>query len=326
MLDIMPAAGWRRKNDPSAGAMLYGTAVTVDLRGSYVPSPRYGNRKADGHTGDIFWIDDDTGEGVNSIGLKDDWGLDGLMENLPQMVSVAHQAQQGMKLRISFAGFDAEDFALCGEYLHRLHPTDRPDEIEYNFGCPNAGHGIISYSPDLVRECCAMIVDAMPQKNWISSDVKVSPFLNDNSLRSAVGLGGIVPFMKPSGPCIRAVVTSNTVPNIDLRDSEGRPRIAAEVMDGEKCGTIIHTGGGGGGDSMLAVACTEAKEWNDLLPSYGKLVLCGGLRTGEHAKQLILSGGGLGRVIALQVGTGFFHREDLQVFSDIATGVADLYE
>ena len=316
-LDPMPAAGFRRKNDPEAVTSIARAAVTAVLMGSYVPKPRLGNVKAKGYPGDIFHVDQETGEGINAINLKDDWGIEGLRENLPQMVRRAHAF--GRKLRISFAGFAPGDFACFLAMVYSLRPVYQPDEIEFNLGCPNAvGHTIISYDPTIVREVMRASIEVMPHNGIIPLDAKFSPF-ERRPLHAEVCMQGVMPFYGERG--IRCVVTSNTVPHQQMDDPSGNPRIAALVQDGPNAGTIVHTGGKSGGDLMLAVSCREAAAWDALLPSEVGLILVGGIGRWEDAEKLIRAGGGVRRVRGIQIGTAFMQHEDPHVFKDVMMGI-----
>lgn len=306
----MNAAGWFNKNSVHTIQQLGNSALTTTLMGSYVPDPRLGNKKAEGHRGDLFYVDQTTGEGINAMNLPDSWGREGLMIALPEMVGVAHLL--GKKLRISVAGFTPADFADFIQAFYRLPDRHRPDEIELNFGCPNAhGHGIISYHFPTFQESICAVLTSMPQRGCISTDVKVSPMMaapaataDKRDLYRQIALS--LPPYGEGDRCIRAIVTSNTLPNQQMFDIEGNSRIAAIVQDGPSKGTLVERGGMSGGDRMLLMLCEEARNWNQHLPEDVGLVLVGGISRAEHVRDAVRAGGGTTRVLGVQVGTALF--------------------
>ncbi len=297
--------------------------------GSYVPEPRFGNKKSRNHRGDLFYVDPETGEAINAMNLPDSWGIEGLRAHLPEMVKLAHSL--GKKLRISFAGFEAGDFARFTEMIYSLKPEHRPDEIELNFGCPNAaGHGIISYNFSLFRDCTKASLSTMPRFRVIPTDIKVSPIMAAPVLVSEkTGLyEEIASLLSPpfqGRRRIRAIVTTNTLPGQRRVDADGHSRIAAIVQDGPLRNTLVETGGMSGGDRMLLILCQEAENWNKHLHPEIGLFVVGGIRRREHVRDAVNAGGGPRRVLGVQVLTAIFvapHDAGKRILEEVGQGIA----
>jgi dihydroorotate dehydrogenase (fumarate) len=234
--------------------------------------------------------------GLNALGLPNP-GIQKLEEIGSEMVCIAHAAEK--PIIVSIAGSTPEEF---GELALRAQEIGF-DGIEMNLGCPNVVDGgkrksIISYRPELVRDCLYAVLASCSGRLFVSA--KVSP-MDPERLEEIASVIKRFP--------VDAIVTMNTVPN---------------CLDFNLDGTLVintpdKTGyAGGSGRQVFQQALGQVQQWRNHLPKRVAVWGVGGVQTGEDVVKMLRAGASV-----VQVGTAYFIG-GAGVFSDIATQFVDV--
>lgn len=295
---LMNAAGWCKYADGPEFEDLLNSAATDITMGAITWNPREGN-----HTdkGDIFWTDDLSGDGLNSLGMQNP-GAEYYKEHLPEMVKRTHD--RGKHLRVNIAGFSPPEYANLACYAME----SGVDEIEVNLGCPNVWNDskqkpIVSFDLFGMARILDDITDAVGDTAPVV--LKLSPYSNPVQLTEIIKLIS-------SRPLVKGVVTSNTFANaIDFTD-DGKPIIG--VGDGLA---------GLSGAAMLRINLGQTFQFRQQLPTRIKVFGVGGIRTGRDMWKYINCAGADG----IQVGTELFKRKmpgACRIFDDILQEYFDI--
>lgn len=281
---VMNAAGTCKVLEGDHGIhALARSATSAIMVGSITVAER------DGNLGDTYAFDDVRGFSLNSLGLPCR-GQGYYTQNLPEMVTVAHDANK--PLFVSIAGFSP------GEYreLAALAFQGGADLVEVNLGCPNVWHGgeqkrIACFNADLVAHILNAIEAEVGTEARIA--VKVSPFSDPYALAEIAGV-------LSSSKLVKAVTTMNTFPN------------AFAFADGGREKPLISVGLAGlAGPALKPVGLGQVKQLRALLPNRIQIMGVGGIRTGDDVLDYLAAGAS-----CAQIATTFF-QEGPRVFSRI---------
>lgn len=274
MIPMMTAAGWlKRPSDIEPFLRLDPTVLSAVTLGSYTPEPREGN------PGQNFWTSETDLTSINSLGLPNPGriGLDFLTEMVPRI------KRNGMKVRVSIAGFSVNDYELMVHHLSNVGI----DEIELNFGCPNVVHEgkqkpIFAFDIALMQSILFKC-HGMRSETSASFAVKVSPYSNPVELENVARmLGGYANL-------IRAIVVSNTFPNALAFDENGKETITAN-----------NGFGGLSGDAMHHIALGQVRQFRTFLPNM-PIIGVGGISRLQHVLNFKRAG-----ATEVQIGTACF--------------------
>ncbi len=244
--------------------------------GSYTPEPRTGNE------GTLFWPTNvselmQKGVGLNSFG----------MPNMGNERAAAELSRYSCVHPViaSIAGFSADDF-VAGVRAFQNVPC--VSAIKLNAGCPNV-HDMksvpIAYDPDSLLQVLEAIKRFGPEKPiWL----KLSPYITAwqravlQTLHSSIDFSH-VPFVEPKFlreivdiareyEFIRAIVFSNTLPNVIIRDASGNP---VTTPNGGQAGLS--------GKILKEISIDLIRQARTMLSDDVDLILSGGMLHGDDA-------------------------------------------
>lgn len=188
--------------------------------------------------------------------------------------------------------------------LARLGVRCGADFIEWNTGCPNVKNvegepdELLSYDLEGMEETLEMLDrELSPELNL---SVKLSPIFGRAHRKELVEL--LARFQ-----IVKAVVTSNTIPDTQSFDDAGVPHIT--FKDGLA---------GGAGGQLHYTALGQVQALRALLPPRIRLIGVGGVRNGRNARDFLLAGADV-----VEIGTGYYVTEDEGVFGNVAAELID---
>jgi dihydroorotate dehydrogenase (fumarate) len=291
MLPMSNAAGWlKRPADVEEILKVPSDIVSSVTLGSYTLLPREGN------PGKTFW--DDNENSLNALGLPNP-GIEEVRRFFPELAKKIRAS--GKRVRLSIAGFSVEEY----RELARIAVGLRPDEIEWNLGCPNVRKDgvqkpILAFDPDAIS---TILTDAHRVSGTLGEPdvaIKLSPYSDPFFLaRVAEVLAGNM-----SG--YEKLVICNTFPNASGYDDRGNPVISAN--DGF---------GGLGGCAMKHIALGQIRQFRKRLRESTRIIGVGGISGGMDVRDFQLAGAN-----EVQVGTAFFLR-GARTFQGIALDMVD---
>lgn len=280
MIQLGNAAGWLKYPGDVLGILkLPSDMVSFVTLGSYTLLPR------DGNSGTTFWDDDAGAEestSLNALGLPNP-GAEEVREFFPALA--AHIRGSGKRVRVSIAGMSIEDYKELG----RVFASLRPDEIEYNLGCPNVrkdGEQKPIWAFD-IDGMATIIADAHRVAGTLgvpSVSFKLSPYSDPFFLSRVADM-----LAKELRGYMR-VVTTNTFPNALAFNLDNRKPVI-DANDGYA---------GLGGKAMKLIALGQVRQLKKKLPHIA-IAGVGGVAAGTDARDLEYAGAS-----EVQVGTAFF--------------------
>jgi dihydroorotate dehydrogenase (fumarate) len=296
MIQLGNAAGWLKHPGDVAGILkLPSDLVSFVTLGSYTLLPREGN------PGNTFWDDGEQDPtSLNALGLPNP-GAEEVRKFFPALARKIREA--GKKVRVSIASMSIEDYKELGRIFVGL----RPDEIEYNLGCPNVRHDgeqkpIWAFDIDAMA---TIIADAHRVGGSLGEpdiSFKLSPYSDP------FFLGRVADMLAKDLKGYMRLVTTNTFPNAAAFETDtGKPVI--DPNDGYA---------GLGGYAMKHIALGQVRQLKKRLPHIA-LVGVGGVSAGADVFDLEYAG-----AFEAQVGTAFFLGGSRALY-EIAQGYANLH-
>lgn len=269
---VGPSAGFVKTQADAERALASGASIIVI--GSFTLKKRDGNEGPRLYASPSEYAIMPKGS-LNSYGMPN-LGVESLRSWLPDFVKRARD--QGVKVRVSLAGFSVEDYLACVRILSEFYHG----EIEFNFGCPNVWdggkqHRIVSFDFDVMRQITACARTQLGDERMV---VKLSPYSDPWMFAQA---WDVVLYTGVAG-----VVTMNTFPNALIYDESGKPAI--DVPNGYA---------GYAGEAMLPVATgqvrqlallREASRKSGALTRIVRIEGAGGVSNGTAAYQMRLAG------------------------------------
>ena len=276
------------------------SAVNRITVGSITKLEREGNKPV--APGDVFFLDIETGESGNSLGLNN-MGMETYRELLPKMITLAHAADK--KLWVSIVGESKEEIVE----LTLACFACEVDGVEINLACPNvhdkgAQKPLFCNDPPLVEEILKRLVAAGLKGKQIG--IKLSPTEDDvllGEVAHAVFLTDIV----------TEVVVANTLPNQRFARS-GVDMIAFKPPGSDE---VKHVGGKAG-KPIHGLVVKMVPVLYKRLPSYVRIMGVGGIFTGRDAYDFIEAG-----ATGIQCATAVMQYGPV-IFSTIAQQLAEL--
>lgn len=245
--------------------------------------------RREGNEGEVYWST--PGFSLNSLGLPNP-GADYYRENLPKMVSIAHDA--GKPLFVSLAGFTRWEYVdLC-----KLAIDAGVDMVELNLACPNVWEGnsqkeIISYDPYEIKCTTYAVQKEIHTYNIRRSvnfplSIKISPLypkLLREALQAVYGVS-----------MVKIITAVNCFPNAMVLGENGKPMISP---------------GGGlaglGGPAMLPIGLGQVKQIREILDKSNtpgvkemEVIGVGGIKYGQNVLDYLRCGAS-----AVQVNTAY---------------------
>lgn len=248
------------------------------VTGSYTPDARSGN------DGILFYPDE-----LQKF-LELQWGLNAFgMPNMGYSQAVRELSGRfpwpRYPLIANIAGFSVNDY-VRGLRIFQLTAVEG---IELNFGCPNAhDHKTVPIAYDITS--LIQILEAFKKEVircpiWI----KLSPYITMETLESLSRkwpeldfsnvptvtdgfLSAVLHIIMTYRQFVRAVVFSNTLPNVIFRDNTGKPVTSPNDGKAGLSGAIIKP-----------LALKLVKQARKILPKTIDVIGCGGILTGDDA-------------------------------------------
>lgn len=282
-LPIMVGAGACKTPVSVLPYMRKDVSVGAVSTGSYTPEMRPGNE------GVLSWPEyasefTQEGVGLNSFG----------MPNMGNKRAAA--ALEGFHfvhpLIASVAGFSVDDYVAGVQAFDRVPCVSA---IKANLGCPNV-HGKpvpIAYDPDSLLQILEAMLKSKPTKPiWL----KLSPYITAkerDDLQSTYPfidfsnvpvvdpgfLGEILSIVWEYQHFVRAVVFSNTLPNVTVLDESGKP---VTTPNGGKAGLS--------GKILRPISINLIRQAATMLPGNVDLIGSGGATHGDHVVEYFAAG------------------------------------
>lgn len=275
------------------------SAATYIKAGSYTKLPRTGNEPVS--PGDVLFIDPETFESGNAIGLKNP-GMQWCLEHMPEMIRTSHAA--GKKFIVSIVGETIEEIVELASVFFGLGV----DGVEINLACPNV-HDKGVHKPLMCEDpmLVAMILLALKRAGLAGKRIllKVSPITDPDLLRQL---------------CMAITVTA-IVTDVVATNTRGGQRF---IRDGKDMlafrppGTdeVRHVGGQAG-RPIHALAVDVVRQLRVRLHRSVRLFGCGGIFSGDDAYDFHAVGAhGFECATALLI-------FGPKIFSDIIEGLSD---
>lgn len=282
-LPIMVGAGACKTPVSTLPYMRHDVSVGAVSTGSYTPQMRPGNE------GVLFWPKD------ASEFMQEDVGLNSFgMPNMGNERAAAELKRFRLvhPLIASIAGFSVDDY-VAG--VRAFDGVPCVSAIKANLGCPNV-HGKpvpIAYDPDSLLEILEAMLRLQPTKPiWL----KLSPYITAkerDNLQSTYPfidfsnvpvvnpgfLGDILSIIWEYQHFVRAVVFSNTLPNVTILDESGNP---VTTPNGGKAGLS--------GKILRPISINLIRQAATMLPGHVDLIGSGGVTHGDHVVEYFAAG------------------------------------
>lgn len=274
---------------------LANSATAAIVVGSYTMDPR------SGHGGTTYAMEPHrNGFSLNSRGLPNP-GMDYLEKHLPQMVTIAHQADK--PLFVSVAGSSAQEYQLLVECAIQ----GSADMVEINLGCPNVWneqlhHKIPCFSSPMVSDVLHFVHKAGHENPKKPICVKLAPFSDPTLLR-------IIARAISNCPYALCVTSINSFPNAFAFEKNSLTAPLLSPRDGY---------GGLGGPVLKPFGLGQVKQLRDFFEPYMSLIGVGGITSGWDMMEYLAVGAN-----AVQVATAYCNRGE-QIFEEILTEYLDL--
>lgn len=269
-LPIMVGAGACKTPASMRPYMQRGVSVGAVSMGSTTPDARLCNE------GTIYWPSDVTelfrsGIGLNSFGMPNSGIEEVARQLLPRYL---------LPVIASFAGFSVKDYVCCAGVFD-VHPGIAV--LKANVGCGNTGKLPFAYDCVALEGILKALGDMHLKKPlWL----KLSPYITAEERDE---LQGTYPFLDFSNvpvvsqgflgkilsivwdyEFVRAVVFSNTLPNVIYRDATGKP---ATTPYGGKAGLS--------GKILKSISLNLIRQAATMLPGRVDLIASGGMLHGD---------------------------------------------
>lgn len=229
---VMSGAGLCKTFDHSRISE-YAWCTDATVIGSITPEQRDGNT---GRSTECFVSNDFS---INAIGMTNP-GADA-------------QVSPGYgHIIASIAGFSVDDYVLLTEKLANYGAG-----LEYNLGCPNAGHGIMSFDPGGIEELLTRCLPLLPSRQI--RGIKLSPYSDPGLLNEIAST--IAPF------AVDYIATCNTFPN-GLGYIGTKPMLSTDQL-----GNF----GGIGGRALKPISLGQAAQFRMKLPDEIDVIRVGGV-------------------------------------------------
>lgn len=257
------------------------------VSGSYTKDVREGNT----HQPLSAWIGE-IHSGFNAYGMPN--------MGLTASCRLFKQKQMHRPLILSFAGFSPEEYSYSIGFCHGDIRTSAITGLELNFGCPNVHDQKklpLSYDPEglsVTFERCAKLFSGISATDRIPVWIKMSPYLlkENVDILKAYGvdtrsvpyfsqdyIDDIVMLIRAQEPYVRAVVTSNTIPNCRYVNDKGG--WVTGPNDGQA---------GLSGALLKNIALEQVRLFREALPASMDVIGGGGILTGDDAMEFFGAG------------------------------------
>ena len=225
------------------------------------------------------------GDGLNSLGMPNP-GSPYLEANLPEMVTIAHEAETPKQLIVNVAEFSKEGYAK----LTRLALSKGADAVELNLGCPNViteddtRKPIASFNLEVMEGIIIAVEEAVGVDAPIW--VKVSPYSDPELLKGAAAV-----ILRH--PVVKAVTAINTFPSAYGLTDTGKPLIGVGLA-------------GLSGKALKHIGLGQVKQWSNALQGKVNIIGVGGISSGRDIRDYGLVGAS-----AFQMTTELLKGDDL---------------